>query len=393
MPAVALGLISLAIFLDMLLYDLVIPFLPGYARSCGISESGLGIIFGSYSVALLLATPPLGALSDRIGRRQLILCGMFGLVGANVLFLFADSFATLLAARIVQGMAGAALWSAGLALLADVFQPQDRTRALGTVMTGMSLGPLIGPPLGGVLYEWGDYRLPFWLATGLCTLAGLALLFFLYEAPRREQQVSHFGGLLRDPNNLRIAGVVMIGGTLLSLLEPTLPLHLEENLHMGEAVIGILFAVATIAYGLCSPLAGWLAGRWGRRWVMVLGLGATVLFLPLLALPNGWFGEACALIPFGAGCALLLYPTLPALADAADRQGNRAYGIAFALFSMAFTVGQTIGPILGGLLAGNLGLPLALLLVSIGTALYLPVLILARQTPAAMAGTERSLAA
>ncbi len=388
-----LALVSLAIFLDMLLYDLVIPFLPGCATRWGVSETGLGIIFGSYSVALLLATPLLGALSDRIGRRQLILGGIFGLVAASVLFLFADSFATLLAARLLQGFAGGALWSAGLALLADVFPPEGRDRALGTVMAAMSLGPLIGPPLGGLLFEWGSYQLPFLLATGLSAATGLLLGWLLREPLQRQRQATDYGVFLTDANSLLIVGVVMIGGTVLSFLEPTLPLHLEDNLQLGEAAIGLLFAVATAAYGLCSPLTGWLADRWGRRRVMALGLGATVVFLPLLALPGSWPGELAALVPFGAACAFLLAPTLPALADAADRRGSRSYGAAFALFSMAYTVGQTIGPSLGGLLAGNLGLPLALLLVSVVLALYIPALVIVRRPAASPANAQQSVAA
>src|SRR5262249_49416308 len=154
----------------------------------GVSETRIGLLFGSYSVASLAAAPVMGLLSDRLGRRRSILGGMGGLVLAAALYAVADRFALGLAARLVGGVAGAAFGAAGLALLAEVYPPEKRGHALGTAMTGLSLGTLVGPLLGGFLFEAGGYRLPFAVA-GAWAVAMVFVLSLLLPAQVRRTDV------------------------------------------------------------------------------------------------------------------------------------------------------------------------------------------------------------
>jgi multidrug resistance protein len=374
---VVLLLVTLALFTDLLLYDLVVPFLPAHLRQEQVSPIGIGALFGAYALALLIATPFTGRWCDRLGARGLLQGGLLGLLVATLLCAFTDRFAMLLAARLCQGVASAALWTAGLALIADAFPAAARGRAMGTALAGMSAATLLGPPLGGILFDGGGYRLPFLLGAAL-VLAVLALACWLPIAARAGPQPAPAGLLGRDRRFLLTAGVVVVGSTVLSLLEPTLPLYLGTRFGASPATIGLLFGAATLAYGICSPLAGMFADRWGGRAALTIGLVATAVVLPLVCGPGSLPGEIAVLVLLGIACAFLLAPTLPELADAADRCGHVPYGSAYSLFSAAYAVGMLLGPVLGGLATAGLGLAPALVLVSLGIALYVPVFVAIR---------------
>jgi len=373
-PLAALVVVTVAIFTDMLLYGLVVPILPGYAASMGVPEWAIGVLFGSYAFTLLLTTPLFGALADRVGRRGPMMWGLFGLMAATLLFAFATNYMTLLVARGLQGVAAAATWTAGLALLADAFPSQARGRIMGIALTGMTAGLLVGPPLGGLLYEWGGYQWPFLLAAGLAALDGVARGLLLADPPRRETETISPLELLRDRSILVTVGVVIAGAGMWGLLEPILPLYLEREYGFSPGGIGLLFGAATLTYGISAPVVGALCDRWGRRPTMVAGLVLVAAALPLLGLPSAVVASG-ALMLVSIGYGLALTPTLPALADAVDRRGGTAYGSAYALFNEAYGVGMMAGPVVGGVLAGAFGLPLTLVVTALAMLAYLPALL------------------
>ena len=371
---VTLLLVTLSLFVDLLTYDMVVPFLPDYIRRWNASEIALGVLFGAYPIGLLLGLPLAGRCCDRIGQRVPVLAGMVGLACSCLLYATAHSYAVLFSARLLQGFAGALSWTGCLSLLAQAYPASSRGQAMGTAMMGMSLGTLLGPPLGGVLFEWGGFQLPF-LAAGVCAVVlVLVLAVLLPQSSRCNHRANWQPAAFLDRRFLATAGAIVVGSTLLSLLEPILPLHLKDRLQAGPAAIGLLFGLATLAYGISSPLAGAISDRWGRRRTMTVGLGASAIALPLAGLPETWWGEACALMPLGVACALLLSPTLPDLADAADRRGGDGYGAAYALSNMAYAIGMLLGPLLGGALMQVLGVPGTFWAVGLATLLYLPVL-------------------
>jgi MFS family permease len=391
----ALALVTLTLFTDMAVYDMVVPFLPDYARPWGVGEPELGLLFGAYALALLLTVPLAGRLCDRLGAGRALRLGALGLFLSLVLYAGANGHALLFAARALQGAAGGTAWTAGLALLAAAFPAERRGRMLGTAMAGMSLGTLVGPPVGGLLFDWGGPRWPFIAAAGWTALL-LTALAKLPSLPPREPRAAAGGGARPGWRGyLRTAGAVVIGSALLSGLEPTLPLDLETRLGVGPSAIGALFGLAALAYGASAPLAGWAADRWGGRRVMAAGLLACALTLPPVALPRTAAGEAAALAAFGVACAFLLSPTLPEIAAACERHGANAFGAAYAVFNLAYAVGMAAGPVAGGVLAPALGFGGMLGLFSLLAVAYLPAL-LARvakpEEPTALAPPERRAA-
>jgi len=369
-----LALVTLILFTDMVSYDLVVPFLPDYARTWGVGQAGVGLLFGAYALALLLTVPLAGWVCDRLGAVRGLQLGAAGLFLSQVLYVIADGRGMLFAARALQGAAGGMAWTAGLALLAVTFPAGQRGRALGTAMAGMSLGTLVGPPLGGLLFAWGGPRCPFLVSSVWTFLLGLGLICLPIRRPPApvgvRQPLSGWTGYLRP------AGAVVLGSALLSGLEPTLPVHLEETLGATPAQTGLLFGLAALVYGLSAPLAGWASDRCGGRRVLVGGLAVCVLVLPLLALPRTWAGEVAALAVFGIACAFLLSPTLPEIGAACERQGDQSFGSAYAVFNLAYAVGMAAGPVAGGVLKPAFGFGATLAVLSAVSAAYLLLLAL-----------------
>jgi MFS transporter, DHA1 family, solute carrier family 18 (vesicular amine transporter), member 1/2 len=378
-PTAALLVVTVAIFTDMFLYGLVVPILPGYAAAMGVSEWEVGVLFGSYALAVLAATPLFGAVSDRVGRRGPMVWGLLGLGAATVLFAFATDYLGLLAARVVQGIAAAATWTAGLALVADLFPARTRGTAMGIALSGMTAGLLVGPPVGGLLFEWGGYRLPFLLAAALAVLDGLARALLLADPPRRSDVPLPLSELLRDPLVLIASGVVVISAGSWGLLEPVLPLYLERRFEASPSTIGLLFGAATLAYGISSPLIGALVDRCGGRRTMAAGLVALALALPLVGWANGVLLAGCALLVVSVAYGFALTPTLPVLAEAVDRRGGGGYGGVYAIYNVAYAVGMMAGPILGGVLASAVGIAPTLLIAGLVVLSYVPVLLVGRR--------------
>ncbi len=156
-PKVTLTVVTVALFTDSFLYGLVIPLTPKSPARIE-NEWALGVMYGAYAVGLFLTTPIFGVLSDRHGRRRPMIYGVLLQGAATLLFAFATTFGEMFVARTVQGVAAAATWTAGLALVAELFT-QKRTQMMGFAMMGSTGGSVLGPLAGGVLFDLSGYRL------------------------------------------------------------------------------------------------------------------------------------------------------------------------------------------------------------------------------------------
>ena len=156
--AVAVALVTFATFTDIVAYSIAVPVLPDLSRKLGASPTMIGLLFASFGVTLLTVSMPMGAVSDRIGRKAPLVGGMLVLAAATLLFAYADGLPWLFAARLVQGAADGVTWVVGFALIADRYGPEERGRVIGIVMSGTSVAVMVGPSIGGWLYELGGIR-------------------------------------------------------------------------------------------------------------------------------------------------------------------------------------------------------------------------------------------
>ena len=360
-----LFVVALALFTDTLLYYLLVPLLPTYARLYGLSQMGIGVLFGSYAAALLLGTYPLGRLADRMGRRVPMIGGLLGLVATTLLFAFAHAYPLLILARVLQGLSATATWTAGMALVADHYGQSGRGRAMGTVFAFANLGVLLGPPLAGWLAQHVSLRAPFLVAAGLALADAVARLTLLKDVPAARDTRMGFLDLLGDPAIRVFAAAMAMGAGLLALLETTLPLHFDHTLRMGAAAIGYCFGAEAVSHMVCSPLMGGLSDRVGRTRVLTAGFLLAMVFISLPAYLATVWGVAGAMACLGVITTLIMSPVSPAMADAAERLGTSSYGSVFGILNFAFALGMMVGPLVGSALVQLLGIRAALALMGL----------------------------
>jgi multidrug resistance protein len=355
----------------MLLYYLLVPLLPRYARDLALNPMQVGILFGSYAVALLLATFPVAILTDRHGRKAVMLWGLVGLAVTTLVFAVSKQYWLLVLARFLQGIAGSATWLPGMALLADHFPTESRGKAMGTAFAAANLGVLIGPPLSGLLDQHVGPAAPFLLGAGLVALDAAGRAFLLPDEVQMRGPRLPLRHLLANPVIRLFAGAMALGSALWALLESTLPLDLDHRLGLSPSRIGLCFAATALAHTFTSPLIGRLSDRLGRLRVLRMGLVLVMILLPLpVLLPKAWM-VVLAMMGLGATASFIMSPCSPAVADQVERQGSQSFASAFSILNLAYSVGLMLGPLVGGALVQGLGLPWALGLCGLGLGSYL----------------------
>lgn len=368
---IGLGLIIFILFNDMLLYSLIIPITPYLMDRLNPSSTLIGILFGSYAVGVLITTPLFAAISDRIGRVIPIIIGLVGMVLSTLFFSFASSMWMLIGARFVQGIAAAATLTASMALLAALFPANRRGAVMGMALTGISMGSLLGAPIGGWLLDAGGYNTPFIFAAGLI-LTSLILAILLLREPGSSQDDAHSQTkkqgtfqLLRFRPVLFIAAIVLLAESVLTLLESVLPVFLHQHVQATPTVTGLLFAAMSLAYGAAAPLSGLLSNRYAARNLMLIGLGALGLFTPLFAFAHTIWLQAGVMLLVGASVGFALSPTLSSLGAVVDNgNGSGSFGAAFGLFNILQSVGMIAGPFIGGILTDWLDVPRTIITIS-----------------------------
>ena len=353
--AAGVALVTFATFTDIVAYAIAIPVLPDLSRRLGASPTMIGLLFASFGVTLLSVSIPAGALSDRTSRKAPIVGGLITLAAATLLFAFATSLPWLFAARLVQGAADAVTWVVGFALIADLYGPEERGRVAGIVMSGTSFAVMIGPSLGGWLYEAGGIRLPFTFVTVLAVIAALAFIWFKPPAARADREPVPVAAVIRTPAVASCAAAVVILAATLSMIEPVLALHLNAQLGVGPARIGYIFGAAAVATAILNPIYGGLADRMGARRLTTIGLVLAACALPILSL--AWsYPSAVALYLLQASMAsLAITPSLAYMGEAVAESGLGSFGVGYGLYNMAWGVGLLGGPALGGFLFERLG--------------------------------------
>ncbi len=348
------------ILIDFIGFSVLIPILPLFAERLGASPVEVALLLALYALAQLLFSPMWGWVSDRIGRRPVILVSLFGTVGSFLVLAFANSIGALYAARIVGGFFAATIGTAQ-AVVTDVTRPEDRARGMAVIGAAFGAGMIVGPMLGGLLSELGA-KVPFYAVAALA--AANFVLAWLRLPESRPPGLSPPGWFefwhSLVPTPLRLLGAVHERRialylyfffhlfTAFAVLEALITLYVGMRFGASMLDVGLLFAwiglvlVLTQALGLRR-----LARRFDEAQLVALGLAAMGIGLALLpALPTfRWFFPAGAAIAFGNGLAIPAFTSLYSKACRAERAGE-LLGQSQAMA----TTGRIVGPICGGLL-------------------------------------------
>lgn len=299
MPATRarLGVIFLTVLIDLIGFGLIVPVLPYYAQSFGVSGLGFGALIGVYSLMQFIATSVLGRLSDRAGRRPILLVSILFSLTGYLVFAFAGSYAMLFLGRIISGFSAGNL-SVAQAYIADVTTPKERSRGMGLVGAAFGLGYIVGPALGGLAGHYGGPKAVGLTAAGLGAVNLVSAYFILQESLRPEHRVARplfaLGHLvhgirhpLLGPPLLVFALIpVAISGYLVAL-----PLYTRARFGWGEAQLGWFFTlIGIMATSVQGYFFGKLAARVGDRLLAIVG--TIGMAIPIAAVPfvpdAGW---------------------------------------------------------------------------------------------------------
>jgi MFS transporter, DHA1 family, solute carrier family 18 (vesicular amine transporter), member 1/2 len=347
---VAVALVTFATFTDIVAYSVAVPVLPDLSRKLGASPTMIGLLFASFGVTLLTVSIPMGAVSDRTGRKAPLVGGMFVLAAATLLFAYSDGLPWLFAARFAQGAADGITWVVGFALIADRYGPAERGRVTGIVMSGTSAAVMVGPTIGGWLYELGGIRAPFLVVAVLAAVGAIGFLWLDIASPSVVSEPVPVRVVLRSRAVAVCAAVVVaIAGTI-SMLEPVLPLYLTAKLGLGPARIGMLFGAGAVVSAILHPIYGRLADRWGGRRLMITGLILASCVLPLMNLTWSYPSTFMFSILNTITIAMVITPSLTFMAEAVSSAGVGSFGVGYGLYNMAWGVGLLGGPALAGFL-------------------------------------------
>jgi len=369
----AIVAVSVAVFVDYLLYGAIVPLTPYTPAGAG-SASTLSVLYGTYSVAVLVTTPAFGVLADRLGYRAVMWLAAGLSVPAVLLLWSSEAFALELLGRFFQGAASAATWTAGFALIAARY-PTERVRMIGFALMASTGGSVLGPVMSGALYEIGGYSLPFVVLCGFAVIDA-ALRFTLL--PKDQPHGGPGPGLVRlfaDRSVAIPALAVAIAAGAWGILEPVLPRHLEAKLGSGAAEVGLLFTLSAIVYGCAAPLVSLVTERFGMARTGVAGMLIMAVAIAAVGLSGNLIVVSVLLCAVSVGFAFLLNPTSAELGDAVERRGFSCYGAVYAIYNIAYAVGMMGASTLAASASGYVGVAGILLCVSVILVACVPLML------------------
>jgi len=382
---------ALTIFIDFTGFGLVIPLLPFWAEHLGAGPVGVGLILTIYALAQFIFTPILGTLSDRYGRRPIIIASLCIEAFAFALTALAGSLPFLLLARFIGGLGASNIGSAQ-AVVSDVTPPEDRARGMGLIGAAIGMGFVVGPALGGGLAVLGA-TIPFWVAMGVAIANMLLVLRFLPETrtqrhTAKKAQKGTFVLLagwrqaLHYPAVARLVIVNLLFTVAFTAMETIFPLFTQHTFGWGAVQNGYIFTyVGIIIVIMQGGLVGLLVKVFGEKRLLIAGLVLLSAGLALLA----WSTQfallliALGILSAGDGAVNPTISTLLSFASPTEAQGE-ALGFAQGMAGL----GRIIGPLAAGSLFA-FGGPGAPFLIGAGLVLVAAIVALPALPPAHVA--------
>jgi len=344
--------VFLTVLLDLIGFGMILPILSYYGQRFGASAGQIGLLFASYSLAQLLFAPPLGRLSDRVGRRPVLVGSIAGSVLAYGLFAFAPNFWLLVLARALSGVA-ASNYSIAQAYLADISKPEERSKAMGFIGAAFGLGFVLGPAFGGSLSVFGDRAVGL-AAAGLALVNFLMALVWLPESlpvELRSRRVTTwfdirgFAGLADNAPLFGLLLLYFIVTLCFSLMEATLALYCQGRFGWDRGkTAGFFVYVGIVLVIVQGGLIGPLVRRFGERGLILAGMAFMAAGLVLLpASPTvALFAGAGALLAIGNGIhSPSVLGLISRLTDESEQGGT--IGVSRSFSALARTLGPPTG--------------------------------------------------
>lgn len=348
----------------MLGFGMVIPILPFYITSLGASGSAMGALMATYAIMQFIFAPIWGDLSDRFGRKPIIMIGVLGNVIAQLLFGFSTQLWMLFASRILAGLLSSATLPTAMAYISDSTSHKNRSSGMGILGAAMGIGMVLGPGIAGWLANI-SLSTPFFLASGLSAVALVLVWIILPESLPKEKRIQT-GKKLRGPELSKmwdalqgpigfLFWIAFLISFALTNFESIFGLYALNRFGYGPSQVGILLTLIGIISAIAQgALTGIVTKRWGEVNVIKFSLIASAIGFPLMLL-----AESYIMILLTIGFFVLANSMLrPAVSSLISKRTKSGQGIAMGLNNSFMSLGRSIGPLVAGFLFDfNLNLP------------------------------------
>lgn len=348
--------IFLTILLSTIGFGVCIPVLPLYAEKFHATEFQNGMLTGVFALVMFVFAPLWGRLSDRVGRRPVLIISVIGSAIGYFIMGWANSLAWLFVARIIDGASGGNI-AAAQAYIADITTPEQRSKAMGMIGAAFGLGFIIGPAVGGVLSQWSPH-LPFYFVAGLCILNAVLVFTSLPESlteekrsrAHAEQPVSELLNHSDSAVFITVALSYFVCLAAFSIMTAVFSLFGEKRFGLDAQHIGwIMAAIGVIGVIMQGGVLRRILPIFGEVKLARAGFVALLISFILLPMTTGMGSMLAVSCLIALGNSL----TQPTLNGLASRSADPAWqGRAMGLLQSAASLGRGIGPIIGGWLLG-----------------------------------------
>ena len=370
-------MLALSLSILQIGFGIVTPIFPFYIVELGVGATELGVLAASFALTRILLAGPLGGLSDRVGRKRVLLAALAGFAVSNVIYALANSIIVMIIARALEGGISAGFYPAANAFVSDMTTPENRGTAMGYLSMGNMVGFVIGPSLGGVLAEFLGIRLPFVVAA-IASLVTLVILNLIVREPERRTIQSELEKhrvpvrevFAKNAKAYSALGITMFANMFaIGILEVAFMLDAVQRYAFSPLEIGLFFGILGVIVIIGNVGFGKISDLIGRKWLIATGslVAALSLYLFMIASGTNDFYLAGAIL----GVAISMRgPTIQAMI--ADLSDARAYGSVMGTFGAISNSAYVVGPILGGVMFDTSGDSISAIgltvVVSIGSA-------------------------
>ena len=348
-----LAVLYAAVLIDMMGFGIVMPVLPFYAESLGATPLGVTLLAASFSAMQLAAAPLWGRVSDRRGRRPLLIASLLASAVSYLLYGLASTLWLLLVSRLVAGAAGGTITIAQ-AYIADSTTDDDRARGMGHIGAASGLGVMLGPAFGGLFSDIG-YAVPGFLAAGLCLVNCIAAYYFLPESmplhphDGSARQTATFRDWLHAMTRPPLSTLLLVYFLTISsftAMTSVLALFLHRAFDIAPSTMGLVFALSGGSTVLIrGVLLGPMVRKFGERrtaHIGIIALGTALIGMPLMP-SMVWVFLFSPMYAFGAGT---LFPALASLVSRATDKGSQ--GSILGGSQVVGGLGRVLGPTWAG---------------------------------------------